>query len=76
MHALCRAIKLRQTFSDWFETTRPDDHKSNLAHRYFIEVLEKIADLLLLQATATATTSSNEADAGEANTGTSKVAQR
>lgn len=38
---------MRQRFSNWFETTRPDDHKSNSAHRYFVKVLEKIADLFL-----------------------------
>lgn len=47
MHALGRAIRLRQRFSTWFETTRPDDHKSNSAHRHFVKVLERIADLFL-----------------------------
>lgn len=57
IHALGRAIKLRQRFSNWFEITRPDDHKSNSAHRYFVNVLEKIADLFLQAAGKTVTNS-------------------
>lgn len=72
MHALRRAIKLRQSFSNWFETTCPNDCKSNSAHRYFIKVLEKIADLFL-QATGTTTVNSDESDTGDAKSGAGRA---
>lgn len=68
MHALRRAIKLRQSFSNWFETACPNDHNSNSAHRYFIKVLEKIADLFL-QATGTTNVNSDEFNTGDTKSG-------
>lgn len=68
IHALGRAIKLRQSFSNWFETTRPHDHKSNSAHRYFIKILEKIAGLFL-QAIGTTTVNSDEFDTTDIKSG-------
>lgn len=75
MHALRRAIKLRQNFSNWFETTCPNDHKSNSAHRYFVNVLEKIADLFL-QATRTTIVKSDEANTGNTNCDASKSSKQ
>lgn len=75
IHALSRAIKLRQSFSNWFETTCPEDHKNNSAHRYFIKVLEKIADLFL-QAIGTITVNSDKSDAGDAKSGAGRAANQ
>lgn len=75
MHALSRAIKLRRSFSNWFEITSPNDHKSNSAHRYFIKVLEKIADLFL-QAVRTTTVNSDESDTGDAKSGAGRAANQ
>lgn len=75
LHALGRAIKLRQRFSNWFKTTRPDDHKSNSAHQYFVEVLEEIADLFI-QATGTTIVNSENADIADANSGASTAVQQ
>ena len=68
MHALGRAIKLRQTFSDWFESARPNDQRSNSAHRYFIKVLERIANLFL-QAAGTAAAGSKDVNTGNTVSG-------
>lgn len=75
LHALGRAINLRQSFSNWFEATRPSDHKSNSAHRYFVKVLEKIADLFL-QATGTTIANSDEDDTGDANSDASRAGKQ
>lgn len=75
MHALRRAIKLRQSFSNWFETNCPNDYKSNSAHRYFVNVLEKIADLFL-QATGTIIVKSDEANTGNANCDASRPSKQ
>lgn len=71
MHALGRAIKLRRGFSNWFEIAKPDDHRSNSAHHYFVNVLEKIAKLFL-QAAGTTTVSPSGANTESAASGTSK----
>lgn len=75
MHALGRAIKLRKRFSDWFEVTRPDDHKSNSAHHYFLKVLEQIADLFL-QTTGKASVNLDEANTGHAKSGTNRTGRQ
>lgn len=75
MHALRRAIKLRRDFSNWFEVARPDDQRSNSAHRYFVTVLEKIANLLL-QAAGTITIGSNGGSTESAVSGAGREANQ
>lgn len=75
MHALGRAIKLRRDFSNWFEIAKPDDHRSNSAHRYFVKVLEKIANLFL-QAVGSTTVSPNGANTESAVSGAGREANQ
>ncbi|KAJ0123795.1 hypothetical protein J7T55_012264 [Diaporthe amygdali] len=68
IHALSRAIRLRRRFSNWFEAAQPDDRKSNSAHRYFVEVLERLARLFV-QTSKNSTIGSDQTNSEEVASG-------